>query len=268
MRKIKLFLLFFALLFCLVSKAQQLYIKPYAQYHQAISSQNEPAFFQRFGTDVEDFTLSEGLKYGLTIGYTFKNSLGIEFSTDYFNTHKIFEKTENTYWYTEPSGSTPVVVSHIKTTDWQYRTSTFRPLFTYTVGNKNSMFTGKIGPFIGFAEMTFNQFTFDTKRNWGYSAGIEYDYHFSNRYSLALEFGIEQYKYTPKRATGYEEGMENEIIINYVDKTNHKINDWYIDSPYDTTGSIPPVIADRFKESILFNSFYFGIGIKYNIYKK
>jgi hypothetical protein len=75
----------------------------------------------------EDFSLSSGLKYGLTLGYTFKNNLGVELGVDYFNRHKEFtiEKTSRL------------------TKDWSYKATTFRPVVTFTVDNKEILFYGQ-----------------------------------------------------------------------------------------------------------------------------
>jgi hypothetical protein len=207
----------------------------------------------------EDFSLSSGLKYGLTLGYTFKNNLGVELGVDYFNRHKEFT----------------IMKQSELTKDWSYQATTFRPAVTFTVDNKKSSFTGKAGPICVLTDAEQSHFrseellstcTFNKHLNWGYSAGIEYNYHFSPSFALSMELGLEQYNFTPKKSKVQYEAVDDfhydetgkliiakkVLEINYVNKVDQ--------------AKVDGVFSDkRFKESILFNSLYFGIGIKYTI---
>ncbi|GAB6013324.1 hypothetical protein [Viscerimonas tarda] len=106
--KSKILLMLFILPFCCALNAQNFYVKPYVRYHQSISSQIEPDFYlveiyvpapgeplALLNSASDDFTLASGLKYGLTVGYTFRNNMGVELSADYFNRHKVFTPVEN-----------------------------------------------------------------------------------------------------------------------------------------------------------------------------
>ncbi|MDR1584099.1 MAG: porin family protein [Prevotellaceae bacterium] len=254
------FSLFLMLMVAHITAAQGLYIKPYARCHQSISSQVEPVFYDVYSTPLiplisnnKDFTLSSGIKYGAAIGYTFKKHFGFEIGIDYFNTNTSFK---------------PDAVFILNKTDWHYRSVNISPLFTFAVNNKKSTLIGKAGALIGITHMDMSSsigedFTvagvFDTKVNFGYTAGLEYNYQLSQHFSAAVEIGLEQYKYTPKTATFKVHDnagqVYGEIEIEYVkDKTIEE--------------DPPSHKKIRFEETISFNSLYFGIGIKYNLFKK
>jgi hypothetical protein len=273
LRKMSIFL--FILLSGVVCKAQKIDVKPYIQYHQSITSQNEPVFYDlewrysRFTHSLvnENFTIANGLKYGIAINCTFENNLGFEISADYFNTNKTFND-EVIGWTEFPLSLVPGFLPRLKTS-WDYRTIAIRPRFTFALDNKKSTFIGKFGPSIGLSMLTltdsdddkikFTTCTFNRKSNWGYSAGFEYNYSLSKRLSLAVELGIEHYRYTPEHSTlKYErtESIVRTVEIDYVDQSNGK-ND------YSANRHIKGL-----KQSILFNSIYLGIGIKYNIVQK
>jgi hypothetical protein len=253
-------------------------VKPYARYHQSITSQQEPDFYtvvagipmspsDGFNISLNDdhgnFTLASGLKSGLAAGYIFKNNFGVDLSADFFNQQKDFVFLDNGY--------------SKATTSWSYRTTTLRPAFTFTIDNKKSSFIGKTGPVLVLAngeksthiisndnDSKLATCTFNPNVNLGYNVGFEYNYHLSESFALALELGLEQYNYTPTKSkvqyAGIESievnGQQKKVLeIKYVSKINH----------VETYYGYPNV---RFKKSILFNSLYFGMGIKYNIGSK
>jgi hypothetical protein len=207
----------------------------------------------------ENFTLASGIKYGIAMGYTFKKNFGFEIGMDYFNVNKWFniydKKTKN---------------------DWHYQSINIYPLFTFAVENKKSTFIGKAGAIIGVAKMNKSFIyidenknedvwyigDFDTKLNLGYTVGWEYNYRILKYLSLSAEMGIECYKYTPNKATVQRPELNYynqkiEYVKNYTGKYSPS---YYYDDDYYPKKDL------RFQESILFNSIYFGIGIKYNIF--
>lgn len=264
--------------------AQTFSIKPYLRYHQSTSSQNEPDFFSVYirripsspfdmgytiissASQSKDFTLASGLEYGLSIDYTFPNQLGIEIGLGYFSSlSKQFEGV-------------------MAITNWDYHSIAVRPMFRYTVVKGKSVFIGKVGPTIHYVSASvssenaeFRLFssseyyelgtcTFDNQLNWGYSVGLEYNYQLSKQWALAMELGIEQYKYTPNKATvkygnHYLYNTKEKDEIFYVDKIVNEQS-----RPYATLYSNFPI--KRLKETIFFNNIYFEIGIKYNLRKK
>jgi len=266
-----------------VCKAQRLDIKPYFLYHQTVSKQNEPVFYDDY-TDIpynyypflgylpsfvnSDFTLASGLEYGFAIDYTFRNNLGFELGLGYFNSLVDKKETRLT-----PPMPMPVdgVTTNFCTTDWNYHSIAMRPLFSYTVLIGKSAVIGKTGPTIHYVSATRNIFymdekiltcTFANRLNWGYSTILEYDYQLSEQFSLAIELGFEQYKYTPNKATveygeRFVHGGEKDEIL-YVNKISYDLD----------RSNYSQLPKERLKESILFNNIYFGIGIKYNLWKK
>ena len=265
------------LIVCTVCQAQTINIKPYFIYHQSVSKQDEPVFYNIYlpidgGTGFhyvnansfsKGFTLATGLEYGFTIDYTFRNQLGFELGLGYFNSLVKID---------EPSDLNPLSRGFIYGSDWNYHSIAVRPLFSYTVVTGKSAFIGKIGPSVHYASATRNSFymneklstcTFADRFNWGYSTGIEYNYPLLKQLSLAMELGFEQYRYTPDKATvEYEEKFAFERKkdeICYVNKVVHEPTFAYHSLPLQNK---------RIKESVLFNNLYFGIGIKYNLWKK
>ena len=243
---------------CVVCQAQRLDVKPYIIYHQSVSSQQEPVFFQfsipsypsssgiiYSSAFRKDFTLATGREYGLAIDYTFHNQLGFELGLGYFS-----------------SISNPLDRGWL-TIDWNYHSIAVRPLFSYAVTKGKSVFIGKVGPTVYLASATMNasfaHCTFGNRLSWGFATGLEYNYQLSKKWGLAMELGVEQYKYTPARATvEYKEIEKKNDEILYVNKMfREPMFDGYELSQ-----------KKRMKESILFNNIYFGIGIKYNLWVK
>ncbi|GAB6013323.1 hypothetical protein [Viscerimonas tarda] len=110
-------------------------------------------------------------------------------------------------------------------------------------------------------EDKYSTCTFYTNLNWGYTAGIEYNCRLSQSPALAMELSVEQYNYTPKKSKVeqvYAPSTNSKKVLNirYVKKIDHfdMLNDRFQ--------------TRRLKESILFNSLYFGIGIKYTLGNK
>jgi len=271
-RKSKTYFLYLMLIVCTVCQAQKLSIKPYINYHQSISSQEAPVFYTIGyivsqtpvnSSSIEDFTLANGLEYGLSIDYTFRNQLGFELGLGYFS-------SQNNLFSSKKRAGTNSL-----TTDWDYHSIAVRPLFSYAVINGKSTFIGKIGPAIHYASATINAFygdqklptcTFDNKLNWGYSAALEWNYQLSEQFSMAMELGFERYKYSPNKATVKDEKASDpakkEYEIHYVNEIVYETG-WNRDLQWVSI----PSQTKRLKESILFNSIYIGIGIKYNLWE-
>ena len=272
MRKTKTYIMGLMLIVGSLCQAQKLDIKPYFIYHQSVSKQTEPAFYDDYTLDFHDkgdFTLATGPEYGFVIGYTSRNHLGFELGLGYF------KSLTDTIEVPVPTPLPPTIgfgnTLLLGRAKWNYHSIVVRPLFNYAATTGKSTFIGRIGPTIHYASATRNVFymneeiftcTFDNRLNWGYSTGLEYNYQLMEKLSLAVELGFEQYKYTPDKATvEYKKrpvpsGKKEKEEILYVNKIIEE-TDYY---------SLPQ--NKRLKESILFNNIYFGIGIKYNLWEK
>jgi len=248
-----------------VCQAQTLSVRPYVNYHHSVSKQNEPVFHSLgnrvtfpFGFRLinENFTLSSGFEYGVAVDYRFRNDLGVELGVGYFssiNSH--FEHSQDTR------------ISY--KTDWNYNSIVVRPQFSYAVMSGKSAFIGKVGPIFHYSSAEFSTFVhndwhisdcvFDSKWSFGYSVGLEYNYRLSERLHLAVNFGYEQYRFIPNKATVdiFSLNSVTQYEIHYVNKI--------VGEPYSLFN---PNQNDWLKESILFNNIHFGIGIKYNLWKK
>jgi len=257
-------------LFCLllginaVCQAQTLSIRPYVNYHHSVSTQTEPVFhslgsFVTFPFQIlirnDNFTLSNGFEYGIAVDYRFRNDLGVELGIGYFSSmNSPFEHS-----------SDPTRISF--KTDWNYSSIVVRPLFSYAVTSGKSAFIGKIGPVFHYASAEFSTFVtdwhisdcvFDSKWSLGYSIGLEYNYRLSDRLHLAVNFGFEQYTFSPNRATVDVFGLTvSQYEIHYVNKI--------VGEPFSPFN---PNQNNWLKEHISFNNIHFGIGIKYNLWKK
>ena len=274
MNKNKTFLLCLMLGICAVCQAQSLSIKPYVNYHQSVVSQTEPAFFAFqallpyphseiiWGSSFnENFTLSSGFEYGIAVDYRFRNNLGVELGIGYFSSINTSFESAHTFL------TTP--------TNWNYRSIAIRPMFNYAVITGRSAFIGKVGPVFHHAstEMSISHFDiseyavciFANRWNFGYTLGVEYNYQLSSRMSLAVNFGYEQHRYTPRNSTVvFDRWRDMKHKINYVNKIS---GEWSTETILwqQHAQSTPHT---RLRESILFNSIYLGIGIKYNIWEK
>jgi hypothetical protein len=250
MRKYKMYFLGIMFIVCTVCQAQRLDIKPYIIYHQSVSTQIEPAFhlflpdepnaIMPISSYSNDFTLANGLEYGLAIDYTFRNQLGVELGLGYFNS---FARKYN----------------GIFTTNWNSHSFVVRPVFSYAINDGKSAFIGKIGPAIHYVSANListkmtasfgsweSSCTFSDKLNWGYSIVLEYNYQLSEQFRMAIELGVERYKYIPNKAT-----------VEYKNENGYPIK---IEMDYES--------VDKGKKSISMNSIYLGIGIKYNLRKQ
>ena len=279
MRKNKTYIFCLMLIACTVCRAQRLDIKPYFLYHQSVSREDEPVFYNdNVGISLsypnirqnreylpspllKDFTLATGIEYGLVIDYTSRNHLGFELGLGYF-------KSLNNGIMLDFYPHNPYQV------DWNYHSFAVRPLFSYAVIIGKSAFIGKIGPSIHYASATRNVFYMDEKKstctftnglNWGYSTGLEYNYQLLKQLSLVMELGFEQYKYTPDKATiEYEERFvpEGKKKIDEVIYVNKIVQESMSSSDYFSFQ------YKKLKESTLLNNVYIGIGIKYNLWGK
>lgn len=288
MIKKKTHILCFMLILCSVCQAQKLSIKPYVLYHQPMSKQYEPIFHDIYYRDYtknfpidyigeaspssKDFRIATGLEYGFTIDYTFRNHLGFELGLGYFNSQVNQEKAKELFQFFSRKSYSLNNFEYYNSylTDWNYHSIAIRPLFSYAVIAGKSAFIAKIGPVIHYASVSTNAFLgidkvsscrFANRLNWGYSTALEYNYRLSTHLSAALELGLEQYNYTPLRATvEYDEkvvpgGKKDEI--HYVNKIVNEPSSFFY-----------PSQNKSLKSSVSFNNVYFGIGIKYNLWEK
>jgi hypothetical protein len=241
------------LIVCTICRAQEWSVKPYLHYHYPTASQTEPVFniveliayqatvlILQASSFSENFTLADGMEYGLAVNYRFPNRMGVELGADYFSAkNRTFLPVKyipaRSYIITRPEKYPEQIIYSPTpcTTLWNYHSLAIRPLFTFAVERRKSAFIIKAGPTLHIsdasmsasyneAEAPFN-YTFDTKWNLGCSGALEYDYQLLKQMGLFAELGWEWYKYTPEETR---------------------------------------------KKSIIFNSLYFGMGIKLNILSK
>lgn len=283
------------LLLCSISVyGKEIYLRPYIRYHLALTSDNSPVYFNipmynpklvvpnlvmpdqiilnnPIPSDIENFSLAQGFKYGCTLGYTFNDVLGVELSSDYFSTNKTF---------------------HTNTTlmngilNWKLNTWNIIPTFTFSRKHLKSSFLGKVGFIAGITDLeksirtktsTPLIYRFDKNLNIGYTFSIEYNYKLSDRLSISSELGFENIFYTPTKAqmtkyfnSNYPVDYYPEYIrtIKYVDNISNQ--DTY---PYYYSGQIiylpnqnSPQL--RLKETLKMYSLFLGISIKYSIINK
>jgi len=246
-----------------VCQAQTLSIRPYVNYHHSVSKQTEPYFsyFDYFGhghifrIGNENFTLSSGFEFGIAADYRFHSDWGVELGVGYFSS------ITNSY-------DLLLIIRGETTHHWDYGSIVVRPLFSHVVTRGKSTFIGKVGPVAhySFAKITQplsvlgerpnnpNILRFTNKWSLGYSLGLEYNYQLMERLYLAVNLGYEQYKYTPNRATiSDNSGVWAEI--RYMSEI--------VGEPHTP---LPHIVT--LKDAVLFNNIHFGIGIKYNLWKR
>jgi len=278
-RKISLIILFV----CSISVyGEEIYFKPYIRYHLPLITQNAPVYFNMpsyvpngimllnpIPSDIENFSLARGFKYGATFGYTFNDVIGVELSSDYFSTDKTF--TSNT------SNMNGIL-------NWKLNSLNFIPTFTFSRKYFNSSVTGKIGFITGITGLeksisteNSNPFSYRFDRNisLGYTFSIEYNYKLSDKLALAAECGIENTYYTPTKAelTGYfNPDYPADYYSTYIRTINYENNirnqQTYPD--YSSTNYLPDQNSPqkRIKETLIMNSLFLGISLKYYISKK
>lgn len=262
-----------------------MYVKAYARYHQSISSQRAPQYFypgylangygigQNVSSDIKTFSLASGFKYGGGIGYQFNNVLGIETGIDYFSTKSNFKADANFF----------VIAA---TTKWAYQSIEASPSLTAKkIMNKSSLII-KAGPVIGVAWLlntvkagSYLSRTYQLEKHitLGYTMGMEYDRKINDAFSFVIECGLEHSSYTPSKANlkaiKYPGSMsvqdQNEyrkkIVyakeVRNLDVTYNYNNNNIFQGSFVSDENKPET---RIKQSIKFNTAFFGIGVKYN----
>jgi hypothetical protein len=267
-----------------VLQAKELYFKPYVRYHLPLITQNAPIYFNRLyfpqdemrsftiPSDIAHFSLSQGFKYGATFGYTFNDVLGVELSGDYFSTNKTF------------SSSTSSMNSSL---DWKLNSWNIIPSFTFSKKYGKSSVIAKIGVVVGTTgleksvrtnETPLLSYRFDRNISLGYAISFEYNFMLSDKLALAAECGIENSSYTPTKAEltdYYTKDLPLDVYplslrtIKYENTVRGQGMDFYnsyLPTIYSTDQQNEP--QTRIKETLKMNSLYFGISIKYYIFKK
>lgn len=268
------------------AESQQFYVKPYIRYHQSVVTQNAPQYFtltvsapygsngiidRDVWTQINKFSIADGMKYGACFGYQFDNIIGVEAGIDYFKTSKKI--------MAEPAGYAPTGM-----TQWKYQAVQASPVFTFKKNKKKSSFVGKAGIIIGIAWLqntvtasnAHETYQLNKNLSLGYTLGIEYDRKLNHYLSLAIEGGLEHSSYTPKKAKltaiggvnqySLEDQKERQKKINYVSQIeNIPVSLDSYTNIYSYDENKPEL---RLKEAIKLSSVYLGVGIKYNFYKK
>lgn len=280
-RKISLIILF---LCSILVYGEEIYFKPYIRYHLPLITQNAPVYFNLptyvpnalilinpIPSDIDNFSLAQGFKYGGTLGYTFNDILGVELSSDYFSTDKTF--TSNTSYMNG-------------ILNWKLNSLNFIPTFTFSRKYFNSSVTGKIGLITGITGLeksirtvstTPLSYRFDKNISIGYTISIEYNYKLTDKLALAAECGIENTYYTPTKAelTGYfNQVYPIDSYSTYIRTINYENNIRNQPTYFYGYGSSEINLPDqnspqtRIKETLIMNSLFLGISLKYYISKK
>ena len=217
--------------------------------------------------------MSSGFEYGIAVDYRFRNGLGIELGVGYFSS--INSSFDSPYATNNSLRNSRLTIGNIQRsyelTNWSYSSFIVRPLFSYAVTSGKSAFIGKVGPTFHYS-MTkitvpsridneiLSSCTFANKWSLGYSVGFEYNYRLSERLHLAVNFGYEWHRYTPSKSTIRTiDWWDLDSFIRYEMRYVNKI----VGEP-----SRNPNENNMLKESILFNNIHFGIGIRYNLWKR
>lgn len=275
--------LFLTICFFCKAQSQQIYIKAYTQYHLSISSEAAPQYFfpgyalgyfaYNVTSDIKDFSIASGFKYGGAVGYQLNNVLGIETGIDYFSTKRNIK-------------ADVVPFAFAATTKWDYQCIQASPLLTARKAVSKSSLIIKAGPIIGMAwlkntvqagDYLSRTYQLEKHLTLGYTMGIEYDCKLSSILSLLLECGLEHSSYTPSKAkleaitvpgnTSVAAQSEYLRKIEYVKQVrnldvSYSYSTNYFSGNYISDQTRPEI---RIKQSMNFNTAYFGIGIKYNI---
>jgi hypothetical protein len=274
--------LFLTICFFCNAQSQRLYLKTYARYHLSISAEPAPQYFYpgylangygigyNVSSDIESFSIATGFKYGGAAGYQFNNVLGIETSIDYFGTNRNIKADFAPFAYAA-------------TTRWNYHSIDATPsLIAKKAMNKSSL-SIKVGPIIGMAwlkntvdagDYLSTTYLLEKHLIFGYSMGIEYDCKISSSISLFVESGLEHSSYTPSKArleaiklpgsTSVQEQSEYRKKIEYVKQVRNldAFPNYNYSNSYVSDQTRPEI---RIKQSMVFNTAYLGIGVKYNL---
>jgi len=261
--------------------AQHFYFKPQLRYHVPLTSQEAPEFFDaaivvptgtgfyytHIITQKKEFSLARGFSYGGIAGYMFNDKIGLELGLHYFQVKREFKSDD--------------IVPHfpIGSTSWQFRTFNATPslVLMHTAGILT--FSAKAGVLVGLTSLGRSIFFEDKRKTYkfnnsfsaGYSFGMEIGIRINKSSSLFAEAGIENQFYKPRKALiQYDDFTFYKIEelpvylkeIIYVKKIDHE--QVYYDNEHDTyfTNYYKPLM--RLKETLKLNSFYTGIGLKYN----
>ncbi|HEX2394769.1 MAG TPA: hypothetical protein VHI78_05445 [Bacteroidales bacterium] len=259
----------------------QIYLKPQVRYHLPLTYQEAPEFFNAaivvatgngyyytyIITENEDFSLAKGPAYGGTIGFMLNDHIGIETGIHYFQQKKEI-KSEDVFPH-YPIGST----------SWQFRTINATPslVISHTTGKLTiTAKTGFLGGLTSLGRSVFFEgkrktYKFNKSLSTGYTFGMDFGIRITNAVSINAEAGIENLFYKPRKGllqyddfTYYKFDelpvyLKEIIYVKEIDNQNV-----YYDNESDTyfTDYNKPLM--RLKETLKLNSFYTGIGIRFN----
>ncbi|MDD4968934.1 MAG: outer membrane beta-barrel protein [Paludibacter sp.] len=273
-KKISLILLF---MYSISIYGKELYFKPYIRYHLPLFAQNAPNYFnidlpinqsgyRTLSYPIENFSLAEGFKYGGTIGYAFDDVIGMELSSDYFSTDKTFMNG---------------------IINWKLNAWNIIPTFTFSMKYIKSSVIGKVGFITGITEQEKSikpvwstssvSYKFNKNISVGYTISIEYNYKLSDKLAFAAECGIENTFYTPTKAelTNYfNPNYPIDYYSTYIRTIKYvsNIRNQQTYGQYDGSSTIylpdQNSAQTRIKETLIMNSLFLGISLKYNIFKK
>ena len=274
--------LFLTICFFCKAQSQQIYIKAYTQYHLSLSNEPAPQYFDpgylSYGyygypvsSDIEDFSIASGFKYGGAVGYRLNDVLGIETGIDYFGTKRNIKADF-------------VAFAFAATTKWDYQSIQASPSLTAKKTLNKSSLIIKAGPIIGMAwlkntvqagDYLSRTYLLEKHLTLGYTMGIEYDCKLNSTLSLLIECGLEHSSYTPSKAklkaitvpvgTTAQDPYLNKI--DYVKQVRNLdissgYSNYYFPNSYFSNQTMSEI---RIKQTMSFNTAYIGIGFKYNI---
>jgi hypothetical protein len=262
-------------------QGQNFYIKPQVRYHSPLTHQVSPEYFNAaiivptstgnyytyIITRNNKFSLARGLSYGVSAGYRISDKVSVESGFYYFQNKEKFASDDVYPHY--PIGST----------SWQFRSFNFTPSLVFAHTSGNFTLSAKAGFLAGltslgrsiFFDFKRKTFKFNTSFSTGYTFGIELGWHLANNFVVSAETGIENQFYTPRKARiqyddfTYYRLDQLPVYLREIIYVREIDNETVIyDSQSDTyfTNQNKPLM--RLKEPLKMNSFYTGIGIKFN----
>jgi hypothetical protein len=281
MKKVYLLLLFL-IGYSGFSKGQEFYVKINSRYHLPVTTQKAPEYFApllsvagqsgyssfKVYTEINNFSLASGFSYGSTFGYKLNECLRVEIAFDYFRNNK----TVGIANYSLP-------VPNLST-DWKFRTLNSVPTFVFGKSFAKSAFSAKLGAIIGLSSLEKTTLCSVFKESYklkreisiGYMFGFEYNYTLNSRWLLSAEAGVENYFYTPRKASLIEDTFDtfynntptkNIAEIEYSKEiiNQYGVKDYSSGEPSSRWNES----TKRLTETLKMNSAFIGIGFIYTM---
>ena len=258
---------------------QGIYFKASSNYSFSTCNQQMPEYFSyqielptymgttesyyNVNTSSNEFSISSGLNFQGTAGYSINDFLSFELKFSAFNNSK-----------TEFDASPELKYAANGNTDWVFHNYSLLPtvLFgqTFNKSTVNIFFYSGLGisklNIKASLNENFREYEFDKNYTFSWGYGLEYDYSISKNFSFFTNIGINNTNYKPEKSELISSSFSMDYLttsqkeIQYVDKiTNLELG--YNGSSVSASPEI------RLKEVLKLNSVFLGIGIKYMIKK-